>query len=210
MNDNRYYGNYAEGMTTHGTKDSYLPPHHHEDDPEIRRMHRSRAMRHDASGPWEMFAEFSGTLNNRRSSGDWEDHSYYRGQPRTASGRFRRMMRYSHEFEEGKKRVAAEMSEMCEPQELLEKAIKEAGEFITYAASGKAFEAMKEFAELAILVCAVAEHLPEDVTEAAEMEALEYYERKIDHSRYSGSHHYRGDDRNPLSDYGRRNTYYRR
>lgn len=203
MNDRRYFGNYAEGMTTHGTRDSYLP--HAGENNEMRRMYRS-----DASSPWEMFAEFSGTLNNRRShtDDDWEDHAYYRGQPRTASGRFRRMMRYSHEFEEGKKRVAGELAEICQPDELLEKAIKEAGEFITYAASGKAFEAMKEFAELAILVCAVAEYLPEDVTEAAEMEALEYYERKVEHGRYSGSHHYRGDDHNPLADYGRR--HYRR
>ena len=191
MEDRKFFGgNYAEGMTTHGTTDSYLPPHGGD-------VYRSRLM-HDASGPWEMFAEFSGTLDNRR-----HDHSYYRGQPRTASGRFRRMMRYSREFEDGKEKVAGELSEIYEPQELLEKAVKEASEFITYATSGKPFEAMKEFAELAILVCAISEHLPEDVTAAAEEEALEYYERKVERG---GSHHYRGREHyrgNPLTDYRR-------
>ena len=202
MDDRKFFvGNYAEGMTTHGTTDSYLPPHHMGEE-DARRMYR-RSHMDDASGPWEMFAEFSGTLNNRRSSGDWEDHSYYRGQPRTASGRFRRMMRSSREFESGKEKIAGELSEIYEPQELLEKAVKEASEFITYATSGKPFEAMKEYAELAILVCAISEHLPEDVTEAAEMEALEYYERKVERG---GGHHYRGREHyrgNPLTDYRR-------
>lgn len=191
MEDRKFFGgNYAEGMTTHGTTDSYLPPHGGD-------MYRSRLM-HDASGPWEMFAEFSGMIDNRR-----HDHSYYRGQPRTASGRFRRMMRYSREFEDGKEKIAEELSGMYEPQELLEKAVKEASEFITYATSGKPFEAMKEYAELAILVCAIQEHLPEDVTAAAEEEALEYYERKVERG---GGHHYRGREHyrgNPLTDYRR-------
>ena len=205
MNDNKHYGNYAEGMTTHANSDSYLVP----GGDMIRSMHGFHRNRrsNDASAPWEMFAEFSGTINNRRAGEyDHAEHSFYRGQPRTASGRYRRsMMRYSHEFEEGKERVAGMLAEECEPEDLLDKAIKEAGEFVTYAASGKPFEAMKEFAELAILACAIAEHLPEDLTEAAEMEALEYYERKVDHGRRSYAH-----EDNPLADFGRRSYRYRR
>lgn len=182
-----YHGNYAEGMTTRGNTDSYLPEHEG--------MNNHHSYRSDASTPWEMFAEFSGTINNRRSE-HHDGHSFYRGQPRTASGRFRRnMMRRSYEFEESKERVAGMLAEKFDPEYLLDRAIKEAGEFVTYAASGKPFEAMKEFAELAILVCAISEHLPEDLTEAAEMEALEYYERKVEHHRYS----HKG---NPLYDYG--------
>lgn len=188
-----YHGNYAEGMTTRGNTDSYLPRENG-----LLGHHRSR--RSDASTPWEMFAEFSGTINNRRSESDWNEgeHMFYRGQPRTASGRYRRMMRRSRQFEENKEHIADMLAEQCDPESLLDKAIKEAGEFVTYAASGKPFEAMKEFAELAILVCAISEHLPEDLTEAAEMEALDYYERKIEHSRYGHSM-----DRNPLYDHKR-------
>lgn len=208
--EDRHFGNYAEGMTTHSNSDSFLVP----DGDKIRRLYGHSRREHDAATPWEMYAEFAGTINNRRMDDGYEDkeHSFYRGQPRTASGKFRRsMMRYSHEFEEGKERVAGMLAEECEPEELLDKAIKEAGEFVTYAISGKPFEAMKEFAELAILVCAIAEHLPEELTEAAEMEALEYYERKVDHRNRSRhmSEHYRHD--NPLADYSSRRSYgYRR
>lgn len=200
MNE-RHYGNYAEGMTTHSNSDSYLVP----GGDKIRRLYGHSRRSHDAATPWEMYAEFTGTINNRRS-GEYDDggeRSFYRGQPRTASGKFRRsMMRSSREFEMGKEEVAGILAGQCEPEELLDKAIKEAGEFVTYAASGKPFEAMKEFAELAILVCAIAEYLPDELTEAAEMEALEYYERKVDHhSRRS----YHGYSSNPLSDYNRRN-----
>jgi hypothetical protein len=184
-----YHGNYAEGMTTRGTTDSYLPDHDMERDGLNRRSYRS-----DASTPWEMFAEFSGTINSRHPE-HGVDHSFYRGQPRTSTGRFRRsMMRRSHEFESEKKRIAGMLAEQCDPEILLDKAIKEAGEFVTYAASGKPFEAMKEFAELAILVCAISEHLPEELTEAAEMEALDYYSNKVEHHRYSHKD-------NPLYDY---------
>jgi len=196
--EKEHYGNYAEGMTTHSNSDSYLVL----DGDKIRRLYGNSRRSHDAATPWEMYAEFSGTVNNRRMDDDRE-HSFYRGQPRTSSGRYRRsMMRRSHEFDLRKREIAELLAEKYEPEELLDKAIKEAGEFVTYAASGKPYEAMKEFAELALLVCAISDFLPEELTEGAEMEALDYYERKVDH-RSRRSHY--GEERNPLTGYGRCN-----
>ena len=40
----------------------------------------------------------------------------------------------------------------------------------------------KEFAELAIEMCAFAERLPEDMVNAAGGETLEYWQRKVGHS----------------------------
>ena len=40
----------------------------------------------------------------------------------------------------------------------------------------------KEFAELATEMCAFAEHLPEDMVNAAGGETLEYWQRKVGHS----------------------------
>ena len=82
---------------------------------------------------------------------------------------------------------------------LIEKAIKEASEFIQRATDGDEYEMFKEFAELCILMKAVAEFMPEELEEKACEKALEYYSRKVEGKDYG----------NPLLDeYSRRNRMY--
>jgi hypothetical protein len=47
----------------------------------------------------------------------------------------------------------------------------------------------KEFAELVIVMCAFAEHLPEEMVNAAGEEALEYWNRKVGHAARRGYSH---------------------
>ena len=108
---------------------------------------------------------------------DEGEHGYYRGQPRTASGRFRRM-RYAAEYESRKDEVAEALAEEWRPEDLAECAVKEASELIKAAAEKKNFEMFKEFAELCIIMKALGEFLPEGIEDAATEEAITYYERK--------------------------------
>jgi hypothetical protein len=124
----------------------------------------------------------------------------YRGQPRTAGGRFKRV-RFGHEHDcEGmKEKVGSMLAETYEQDWLIEKAIKEASEFIKCATEGDEYEMFKEFAELCILMKAVAEFMPEELEEKACEKALEYYARKAEGKDYG----------NPLLDeYSRRNRMY--
>lgn len=181
---------------------------------------------HKGESPWTVVAEiFDGSEGAR-------EFSRYRGQPRNSMGRFKRM-RFSETFEDDKEYLASTIAEECEPDEILEHATKEASQLITAATSGKVYDMFKEFAELAILVCAFAEHLPEEMVNAAGEEAIEYWQRKFgghsarrgySHSgamRYSDGNYseemrrmYRsrrdGDYDNPLTEYGRRYMGYRR
>ncbi len=126
------------------------------------------------------------------------EHIRYRGQPRTASGRFKRV-RYGHDYESVKERLGSELAETHGQEWLIEKAIKEAGEFIKAAADQDEYEMFKEFAELCIVMKGVAEFLPEELEEQACEKALEYYSKKAEQMRYS----------NPLLDeYHRRARMY--
>lgn len=123
-----------------------------------------------------------------RYSGDNESMRY-RGQPRTSTGRFKRA-RYGHEMEEieeCKEVVGAMLAETKGKDWLIQKAIKEAGEFIEAASDRDEYEMFKEFAELCILMKGVGGLIPEDLEEEAYRKALEYYSKKSEkmHSRYS-------------------------
>ena len=132
-----------------------------------------------------------------RYAGDIE-RERYRGQPRTASGRFKRM-RYSHEHE-GCELDKAEIGSMLAHTHgrdwMIEKAIKEASEFIAAASKEDEYEMFKEFCELCVLMKGFAEFVPAELEEQACEKALTYYAKKAEHIRYS----------NPLLDeYSRRN-----
>jgi hypothetical protein len=132
-----------------------------------------------------------------RLMSDEDDHSYYRGQPRTASGRFRRM-HFAAEYANRKEEVAEALAEEWKPEDLAECAVKEASELIKAATEKKHFEMFKEFAELCIIMKALAEFLPEGIDEAATEEAITYYERKTGHHR----------SRNAFEEYDRRSKRY--
>lgn len=133
--------------------------------------------------PWMVVAEIFGGMGKHGS-----EMSRYRGQPRNSMGRFKRM-RFAETFEDDKDRIAGMLAEECEPEELVERIVKEASEVITAASSEKIYDMFKEFAELAIVMCAFAEHLPEEMVNAAGEEALEYWNRKVGHAARRGYQH---------------------
>lgn len=171
--------NYSEGMTS--------PVHYTDGEAMIRydapHDYGAKLNRYSHAGnesPWMVVAEIFGGMGGRGG-----EMSRYRGQPRTSTGRFK-SMRYADTFESEKEHLAATIAEECEPEELLEKIIKESSEVITAASSEKIYDVFKEFAELAILICAFAEHLPDEMVNAAGDEALEYWERKFTHKSRRG------------------------
>ena len=101
--------------------------------------------------PWMVVAEIFGGMGKHGG-----EMSRYRGQPRNSMGRFKRM-RFAETFEDDKERIAGMLAEECEPEELAEKIVKEASEVITAASSEKIYDMFKEFAELAIVICAFAD-----------------------------------------------------
>ncbi|MBQ4314599.1 MAG: hypothetical protein IJC21_04060 [Lentisphaeria bacterium] len=123
-----------------------------------------------------------------RYSGDRETMRY-RNQPRTSTGRFKRV-RFGHgmeDIEECKEMVGGMLAETKGKDWLIQKAIKEAGEFIEAASDRDEYEMFKEFAELCILMKGIGELIPEDLEEEACRKALEYYSKKTEtmNSRYS-------------------------
>lgn len=112
------------------------------------------------------------------------EHIRYRGQPRSANGRFKRV-RYGHECEQDKEQVGSELAHMHGQEWLIEKAIKEAGEFIKAAADQDEYQMFREFCELCIVMEGVAEFVPAELEEQACEKALEYYSKKAEHMRYS-------------------------
>lgn len=127
--------------------------------------------RRAGESPWMVVAEiFEGAGAHEMSR--------YRGQPRNAMGQYKRA-RFSETFEDDKEHLASIIAEECEPEELAEKIVKEASEVITAATSRKIYDMFKEFAELAILICAFAENLPDEMVNAAGDEAVEYWQRKF-------------------------------
>lgn len=168
---------YEDGMTAprHYVETNEMLPH--ADAPHDFGMKLNRYSRRAGDSPWMIVAEIF----------DGGEMMRYRGQPRTSSGRFKRM-RFSETFSNDKERLAAVIADECEPEEIIEKVIKEASEVITAASSEKIYDMFKEFAELAILICAFAENLPEEMVNAAGDEAIEYWQRKFGHrSRYGHS-----------------------
>jgi phosphoribosyl-ATP pyrophosphohydrolase len=169
---------YEDGMTAprhyveSGDMVRYDAPHEYG-------MKHNRYSRADGESPWMVVAEIFGGM------GKHGEMSRYRGQPRTSSGRFKRM-RFAETFETDKEQLAAMIAEEYEPEEIAEKIVKEASEVITAASSEKIYDMFKEFAELAIVMCAFAEHLPEEMVNAAGEEALEYWQRKVGHSARYG------------------------
>jgi hypothetical protein len=112
------------------------------------------------------------------------EHSFYRGQPRKANGQFKRM-RYGHDCEAVKERIGAELAQSHDMEWLIEKAVKEAGEFVKAAADRDEYQMFREFAELCIVMKGVAEFIPADLEEQACEKALEYYTKKAESVRYS-------------------------
>lgn len=111
------------------------------------------------------------------------EHMFYRGQPRSANGRFRHMR--GHDCESTKERVGAELAQSHDMEWLIEKAVKEAGEFVKAAADRDEYQMFREFAELCIVMKGVAEYIPAELEEQACEKALEYYSKKAEHMRYS-------------------------
>lgn len=172
--------NYSEGMTS--------PVHYTDGEAMIRydapHDYGAKLNRYSHAGnesPWMVVAEIFGGMGGRG------EMSRYRGQPRTSTGRFK-SMRFADTFEPDKERLASMIAEEYEPEEIIEKVVKEASEVITAASSEKIYDMFKEFAELAIVMCAFAEHLPEEMVNAAGEEALEYWHRKVGHSARYGHH----------------------
>lgn len=173
--------NYSEGMTS--------PVHYTEGESMIRydapHDYGAKLNRYSHAGnesPWMVVAEIFGGMGSRGG-----EMSRYRGQPRTSTGKFK-SMRFADTFEPDKERLASMIAEEYEPEEIIEKVVKEASEVITAASSEKIYDMFKEFAELAIVMCAFAEHLPEEMVNAAGEEALEYWHRKVGHSARYGHH----------------------
>lgn len=172
---------YEDGMTAprHYVETNDIVRHDAPHDYGMKLNRYSYSRRANNESPWMIVAEIFG--------GDDREMSRYRGQPRTSSGRFKRM-RFSETFSDDKERLAGMIADECEPEEIIEKVIKEASEVITAASSEKIYDMFKEFAELAILICAFAENLPEEMVNAAGDEAIEYWQRKFAHrSRYGHS-----------------------
>lgn len=124
------------------------------------------------------------------------EYSRYRGQPRTATGRFKRM-RFSHELEREKEMLAPELAEAYGYDELKECAIKEASELIKAATEGDEYAMFKEFGELCVIMKALEEDAPEGLPESAAEEAVEYYSRKVEHVRC-------GHEKHPFNEFMRR------
>ena len=97
-------------------------------------------------GPWEVIAEMVAPFINHY---DGEDVRYSRNQPRTSTGRFKRM-RYSHELEGEKEEVAMQLAREFGREELLDKAIKEAFELIKCAAKTKLMKSCGNFPNCAL------------------------------------------------------------
>lgn len=175
---------------------------------------------------WEALADFANkfmehydpeaTEHAHRSYGRYGDefgryedrmpeNSYarYRGQPRTASGRFKRV-RYSHGRENDPlmrdgSQIGMMLASGHDQDWLIEKAIGEASEFIHAATKRDEYEMFKEFCELCILMKGVGEYVPEELESQACEKALEYYARKAEGMDYH----------NPLLDeYHRRSRMY--
>ena len=136
-------------------------------------MKMNRYANRAGESPWMGVAEIFGGMGKHGS-----EVSRYRGQPRNAMGQYKRA-RFSETFEDDKEHLASMIAKECEPEEIAEKIVKEASEVITAASSAKIYDMFKEFAELAILICAIAEHLPEEMVNAAGDEAVEYWQRKF-------------------------------
>lgn len=151
---------------------------------------------------WTALAEFAKRFmedyypeEHMRRVSEWDrydnEFARYRGQPRTRTGRFKKMRymrrgRECHEdIEQCKEMVGGMLAETYGEDWIIEKAIKEASEFIEAAVKGDDYEMFKEFAELCILMKGAAEFIPEDLEEEACRKALEYYARKSEHARYS-------------------------
>lgn len=192
--------NYREHMVRNaGPRDGWsimqeianmIASHNRFDDEEMEDVRRSFGRFRDNG-----FARF------RAGEYPWEDYmdearARYRGQPRTSSGRFKRV-RYSHDEDCRKEDIGEALAEMFGYDYLVEKAIKEASELVTAAAQGKNYEMTKEFSELCIIMKGLASLMPEEVEEEACEEAADYYEKKL-----------KGHDRhgeNPLHEHYRRN-----
>lgn len=180
-----------------------------------------RSLTHHSGDAWNALAEFAKRFMDEyypddeemhrsyeRYAGEWDDRYFppeehrrergrYRGQPRTSSGRFKRV-RFGRErdCEMEKEEVGAALAHSHGREWMIEKAIEEASEFITAATKDDEYKMFKEFCELCVLMKGVAEFVPAEIEERACEKALEYYSRKAEMMRYS----------NPLLDeYSRRN-----
>lgn len=131
------------------------------------------------------YNRYSGAMRGRYEDDDRGEFSRYRGQPRTSSGRFKKV-RYGHDVTEmDKEEIGATLAHMHSQEWMIEKAIEEASEFIKAATKRDEYEMFKEFCELCVLMKGVAEFVPEELEEQACEKALEYYAKKAEHIRYS-------------------------
>ena len=174
--------------------------------------HKSHA--HHPGEAWNALADFAKKFmeeyypedeemhrSYHRYAYDEPEHARYRGQPRTSTGRFK-SMRYSHEHEAcemDKREIGSMLAHTHGRDWMIEKAIKEASEFIAAASKEDEYEMFKEFCELCVIMKGFAEFVPAELEEQACEKALAYYAKKAEHMRYS----------NPLLDeYSRRSRMY--
>lgn len=105
--------------------------------------------------------------------------------------------REKYDCEEKGDEIGSMLAEQYDEDWLIERAIKEASEFIMYASEGNEHKMFKEFSELCILMKAIAEFIPAAMEEEACETALEYWSKKV-----------KSNDYNPLLDsYNRMNRY---
>ena len=141
----------------------------------------------DPSSAWLDFCEAVSGMLSQHQSGRYghrhEESGYdrllgrYRGQPRTSTGRFRRAD--THHLDAIKEEISADLAEAWDMPQIAKRAVREAAELIEALERGEDFEAVKEFAELCILMKAVMEEISPEVVEEAECEAIEYWEKKV-------------------------------
>lgn len=154
-------------------------------------------------GPADMLDRFNADgVDLSRYGNEPGGHSFsrYRGQPRTASGRFKRM-RFSQEMEHEKEQLAPVLAEVYGYDHLKECAIKEASELIKAATEGDEYTMVKEFSELCVIMKAFSELLPESIEERAGEEAVNYYKRKMEFAHF-------GHEQHPFDEYMRRSRRY--
>ena len=119
----------------------------------------------------------------------FRDERYSRNQPRTRSGRFKRM-RFSQDMESEKETIGRHIARRLDREDIKDLVIKEASSLIKKASEDKVYEVIKEYCELCMAMCAYIEDVPGDVEEQATEEAIEGYERMFSTDDRDGDYEY--------------------
>ena len=142
-------------------------------------------VRFGRENPWSSVMDFLESFfdeyDERPDRADRFDR-YSRNQPRTSTGRFRRM-RFSRDTEQEKESIGRYIGRSMSNEDIKDLVIKEASSVIKKISEDKVFEALKEFCELSMAMHAYCENVPEDIKHQASEEAIEGYERMFEDGR---------------------------